>query len=34
MYEKCGRIHKDQEYFNKMCDANITLWYAMIARYT
>jgi len=31
MYAKCGRIHKAQELFNKMHDANTISWFVMIA---
>ena len=31
MYVKYGRIHKAQELFDKMHDANIVSWYVMIA---
>lgn len=33
MYEKYGIIHKDQELFDKMHDANIILWFVMITWY-
>lgn len=34
IYVKCGRIHKAQELFDKMYDANTVPWYVNIVGYT
>jgi len=33
MYSKCGKIHKDWKLFEKMHDANIISWNAIIRGY-